>query len=247
MAMIRLGRKVAASRVVNGDTVALVPAQPSGAVVLNLHGWPNGDTSATALGGLTRGQQTGAGYPIDALLAIGTTIVYPWTGASWGTPAGTTAITDQATAMLTALGITATRLDIVAGSMGALHAVNLAAVLTSANVVLYVPALDIGAMWDLGTAVPTIRTSLETAWSSSGRAATVAAAAAIDPVSIDCSHLTDRTLVLAANNDPLVAYATVVDWCEEWDLPLTTTATGHLSLDDQAVDEIALLAHLTST
>jgi hypothetical protein len=246
MAMKRLGRKVAASRVVNGDTVALVPAQPSGAVVLNLHGYPNGDTSATALGGLTRGQQTGDGFPVDALLAVGTTIVYPWTGASWGTPAGTAAITTQATTMLTALGITATRIDIVAGSMGALHAVNLAAVLTSANVVLYVPALDVGELWDLGATIPAIRTSLETAWSSSGRAATVAAAAAIDPVVRDCSHLADRTMVIAASNDTLVAYATVVDWCEEWDLPLTTTAAGHLSLDDAAVDEIAILAHLTN-
>jgi hypothetical protein len=35
-------------------------------------------------------------------------------------------------------------------------------------------------------------------------------------------------------------------WCTEWELPLTTTATGHLSLDDAAVDEIALLAHLTN-
>ena len=103
---------------------------------------------------------------------------------------------------------------------------------------LYVPLVSIGEAWDLGGEV---RSSVESVWGA-GRETVVTNSAAVDPAQIDCSFLTGRTLVIAATNDPLINYATVAAWCETWDLPLITTATGHFSLDDPALVETDLLS-----
>lgn len=241
MSMVRLGRRVAASRVWNGTTVALVPSSPSGEVVVSLHGWPGADSATVALGSLVTSQQTGTGFPVDALLATGHTIIYPFLGPSWGTIDSSDQAFFDVASMLDALGLDATTIHLIGGSMGGLNAITFASIEGAETwpVILYVPLVSIGEAWDLGGAV---RTSVESVWGV-GRATAVAAASAIDPVQIDCSHLTGRTLVYAASNDATINYATVSAWCETWDLPLITTASGHLSMDDPAVDEIGILGY----
>lgn len=241
MAMQRLGRRVAATRVWHGTTVALVPAAPTGEIVVSLHGWPGDDPASTALDGLVRSGRTGAGFPVDALLATGHTIIYPWLGASWGTTASSEQAAADMVTLTSTLGLNVTTPHLIGGSMGALNAITFAGHegFETVPVILYVPLVSIGDAWDLGG---DIRTSVESVWGS-GRETVVANAAAVDPAQRDCSFLTGRTLVYAATNDPLINHATVQSWCATWDLPLVTTTTGHFSLDDPNVVEIDLLAH----
>lgn len=240
MAMQRLGRRVATTRVWHGTTVALVPAAPTGEIVVSLHGWPGDDPASTALDGLVRSGRTGAGFPVDALLATGHTIIYPWLGASWGTAASSEQAFSDAAAMVEKLDLGVTAAHIIGGSMGGLNAITFAALEGAETwpIILYAPLVSMGEAWDLGGAV---RTSVESVWGV-GRETVVTAAAEVDPAQVDCSFLAGRTLVCAASNDPLINYSTVQAWCTQWDLPLITTATGHFSMDDPNVVETDLLS-----
>lgn len=240
MGMVRYGRRPASTRVWNGTTCALVPADPSGEVVVHLHGWPGAATAQETLDGLVRSQRTGDGLPVDALLATGHTIVYPFLGASWGSEASNEQASIDTAEMVTVLGLSAVTPHLIGGSMGGVNAITFAQLDDSLGwpVVLYVPLVSIGEAWGLGGEV---RSSVESVWGA-GRETVVTNSAAVDPAQIDCSFLTGRTLVIAATNDPLINYATVAAWCETWDLPLITTATGHFSLDDPALVETDLLS-----
>lgn len=243
MPMVRYGRRPSATTVWQGTTVALVPDAPSGAVVVSLHGWPNGFDANVTLGALVQSQRAGVGYPVDALLAVGTTIFYPFLGPSWGTEASSEQAYLDVVTLVGALGLSVSTIGIIGGSMGGLNAISFARQdgLEDVPIVLYVPAIDLGATWDVGG---TLRTSIEDVWGV-GRSTVLANAADIDPVQTDCSFLHGRTTVIAATNDVLVPYAGVAAWCAQWDLPLITTTSGHFSLDDPAVDEVALLAAVT--
>jgi hypothetical protein len=226
----------------------LVPDNPNGHIVVMLHGWPVTDSAAVWLDSRIREQRTGVDYPVDALLGTGHIIIYPYLGRSWGTVASSAQAFDDATNMLATLGVYPTDVHVIGGSMGALNAITFSG-LEGAEawpVVLYVPAVSIGQIWDLGNDILgqfDLRDSIEAVWGV-GRSTVVAASAAVDPVQRDCSHLTGRPTVVAATTDSIVDYATVAAWCTTWDLPLTTIGSGHYSFDDGNVDELALLAAL---
>lgn len=245
MGMVRYGRRPAATRVWSGTTVALVPDSPTGEVVIMLHGWPVTDSAAYWLDSRIREQRTGTEFPVDALLATGHTLIYPYLGRSWGTLASSEQAYGDVVTMIGTLGLSATDVHLIGGSMGGLNAITFAGIEGAETwpVILYIPCVGIGQAWDIGNDVLgsyDVRDSVEAVWGS-GRATCVANAAAIDPQQIDCSYLTGRTLVYASTNDSIVDYATVSAWCETWDLPLTTLATSHWTMDDPALVETDLL------
>jgi pimeloyl-ACP methyl ester carboxylesterase len=247
MGMVRYGSRPAATRVWWGTTCALVPTNPTGEIVVMLHGWPVTNTAAVWLDSRVREQRTGVDYPVDALLATGHTIIYPWLGRSWGTVASSEQALGDVGGMVSVLGLSGVTPHLVGGSMGGLNAITFSRLEEAETwpVILYLPAVSIGEIWDLGDDVLgsfDLRSSVESAWGV-GRATVVAAAADVDPVQVDCSTLAGRTLVIAASNDEVVNYETVTDWCGQWDLPLITTTSGHYWLDDPAIVETDLLAH----
>lgn len=250
MGMVRYGRRPAATRVWSGTTVALVPASPTGEIVVMLHGWPVQDSATYWLDSRIREQRTGVEYPVDAMLATGHTLIYPYLGRSWGTVASSEQAYIDVVTMAGTLGLDATSCHLLGGSMGGLNAITFARLEGAADwpVILYIPAVSLGEIWDLGNDVYgqfDLRDSVEAVWGV-GRATVVAASADIDPVQVDCSHLTGRTLVIAASNDSVVTYSTVQSWCAQYDLPLTTIGTGHFSMDDPNLVEVDLLAHFHS-
>lgn len=250
MGMVRYGRRPAATRVWSGTTVALVPASPTGEIVVMLHGWPVQDSATYWLDSRIREQRTGVEYPVDAMLATGHTLIYPYLGRSWGTVASSEQAYIDVVTMAGTLGLDATSCHLLGGSMGGLNAITFARMEGAADwpVILYIPAVSLGEIWDLGNDVLgqfDLRDSVEAVWGV-GRATVVAASADIDPVQVDCSHLTGRTLVIAASNDSVVTYSTVQAWCAQYDLPLTTIGTGHFSMDDPNLVEVDLLAHFHS-
>ena len=247
MGMVRYGRRPAATRVWSGTTCALVPTAPTGEIVVMLHGWPVQDSATYWLDSRIREQRTGVEYPVDAMLATGHTLIYPYLGRSWGTVASSEQANIDVVTMAGTLGLDATSCHLLGGSMGGLNAITFARMEGAADwpVILYIPAVSLGEIWDLGNDVLgqfDLRDSVEAVWGV-GRATVVAASADIDPVQVDCSFLTGRTLVIAAHNDTLVNYATVQAWCAQYDLPLITTGTGHFSMDDPNLVEVDLLAH----
>lgn len=250
MGMVRYGRRPAATRVWSGTTVALVPASPTGEIVVMLHGWPVQDSATYWLDSRIREQRTGVEYPVDAMLATGHTLIYPYLGRSWGTVASSEQAYIDVVTMVGTLGLDATSCHLLGGSMGGLNAITFARLEGAADwpVILYIPAVSLGEIWDLGNDVLgqfDLRDSVEAVWGV-GRATVVAASADIDPVQVDCSHLTGRTLVIAASNDSAATYSTVQAWCAQYDLPLTTIGTGHFSMDDPNLVEVDLLAHFHS-
>lgn len=250
MGMVRYGRRPAATRVWSGTTVALVPSNPSGEIAIMLHGWPVQDSATYWLDSRIRAQRVGSEFPVDALLATGHTLIYPYLGRSWGTVASSEQAHIDVVTMAGTLGLDATSCHLLGGSMGGLNAITFARMEGAADwpVILYIPAVSLGEIWDLGNDVLgqfDLRDSVEAVWGV-GRATVVAASADIDPVQVDCSHLTGRTLVIAASNDSVVTYSTVQAWCAQYDLPLTTIGTGHFSMDDPNLVEVDLLAHFHS-
>lgn len=250
MGMVRYGRRPAATRVWSGTTVALVPSNPSGEIAIMLHGWPVQDSATYWLDSRIREQRTGVEFPVDALLATGHTLIYPYLGRSWGTAASSEQAYLDVVTMVATLGLEVTTPHLLGGSMGGLNAITFARLDGAADlrVILYTPAVSLGEIWDLGNDVHgqfDLRDSVEAVWGV-GRATVVAASADIDPVQADCSHLTGRTLVIAASNDSVVTYSTVQSWCAQYDLPLTTIGTGHFSMDDPNLVEVDLLAHFHS-
>lgn len=251
MGMVRYGRRPAATRVWSGTTVALVPASPTGEIVVMLHGWPVQDSATYWLDSRIREQRTGVEYPVDAMLATGHTLIYPYLGRSWGTVASSEQAYIDVVTMVGTLGLDATSCHLLGGSMGGPNAITFASWVEAAEdwpVILYLPVVSLGEAWDLGDDVLgqfDLRSSVESVWGV-GREAVVTNSAAVDPVQIDCSFLTGRTLVIAAHNDTLVNYATVQAWCAQYDLPLTTIGTGHFSMDDPNLVEVDLLAHFHS-
>lgn len=219
---------------------------PAARPVVSLHGWGGTDPAEIVLQGFLRWRAGGA-FPYDALLSTGRTVYIPFTGSSFGLGAGTwgpgdTAV-DAMIAQAAADGLTSSTIDVVGGSMGGCNSLNWCHRHPSAwhRLLVYVPAIDLPSVWDLGGG---LRSSIEAAYGVTGRAAIVTATADRDPVRLDWSGLANRITAYAASNDPLITYSTVTAWCSTWSIPLTTTTSGHLTLDDSAVDELDLLRAL---
>lgn len=246
MPMQRMGARTPCSLVWHGTTAMLVPTNAD-KIAIQFHGWPGADPASVALDALARSQRTGGGYPVDALLATGHAVVYPWLGESWGSLAASEQALMDVSAVVDAVwpdgfpfpdpgssGFVA-----IGGSMGAINAISFAVMAgpSVAAIRLYNPLVSLGETWDLGSS---IRTSIEAVWGV-GRDTVLTNSVNFDPVQIDCSPLVGKTEVIAASNDVLINYSTVESWCDQWGLPLTTHTAGHFSLDDPAVNEIALL------
>lgn len=259
--MVRYGRTVARfSRTTVSDIAALgvtsTVMRIQGPVVdwdappiISMHGYTANGAAQTLE--QMRGPSA-TNFPVDALLATGRTIYFPWSGNSFGHesdsyPAvGGHGANSAIEAMYVAINdfpgqdILTTGCDMVGGSMGACNAVRfMQADFPIRKAVLYVPLIDLSVAWDLGG---DIQTAAKTVWGAADRASFLAATVDADPSRTDCSVVdSGRTIAIAASNDSLIPYAGVVSWCAQWGVPLTTTASNHLSLDDPAVDEVGLI------
>lgn len=217
--------------------------------VVILHGFPDATTAATLLDTNARDLTGINGYPVDALLATGRTLFIPFTGSNWGLPTvgsvpGTDAVDTMVTAA-TALGIDTTTIDIIGGSMGGCNAINwcVANPTMVHKVIVYNPLVSFDPIYDLGGS---ITTSLDTAYSVDNKTDFMVACADYDPIRMDVSAISSKMLVIGASNDTIVPYSTVTAFCNTNNIPLITTATGHLSLEDSNINELALLKQLMS-
>jgi pimeloyl-ACP methyl ester carboxylesterase len=157
-----------------------------------------------------------SGFSHFASLSTGRTIVEVLGGACWGSdaPANGAYGIDGITVALDALGYTTGNVMLRGVSMGGLNALAWAAAHPDrvGAMAVYVPALSLEYMWDNAS----YRSSVEAAWGTSGKSATMAASADADPYRNmgDYSDFGDRVLLLADTADTDVGYARQVEFAD---------------------------------
>jgi pimeloyl-ACP methyl ester carboxylesterase len=179
------------------------------APVVSLHAYEGADAATTLAGAMS--------WIHNATSATGREVIVVHTGPCWaadnvsaGNGIGLAAID----AALDHFGHTSGPVCLFGISMGGLNALAWAAANPDrvGAIAAFVPALSLEYIWDGFT----YRASLETAWGTSGKSATMAATADVDPYRNmgDFAGFGDRTLILADTADVAVGYARQAEFAE---------------------------------